>query len=402
MRGQRGQASVEWIGAVLVVVVVLAAAAAGALPGADAVPRAVGAAFARAFCLVSGGDCLSGAPRPCVVRSVERSHERRLTIFMGRLADGRSIVREERSDGTVVVSVEDSARAGGGVRLGLNVGGVGGSARAMADVRGGRGRRFVAADGAAADRLIARLGEERSGAGGVVAGPGGGGLPPVDERWWSVGSGGEAEAELGGLGLAGVEAEAFSANVASVRERPRTGERTLVLRSEGELAATLLAPLARSGLTVPSETSLELTLDRRNEPVALTARGVRALDAEARFGSLRAAAGRLVEVEARLDLADPVARGLAAEALDALTSRSPGAAIGPARALGERLADRARLDVRVYATDREAKLRGGKLGFLLRAGYQVEDVTRTARLVDAAGREPGLGWARRLDCVGVA
>ena len=47
-------------------------------------------------------------------------------------------------------------------------------------------------------------------------------------------------------------------------------------------------------------------------------------------------------------------------------------------------------------------VKGASGGVLLKGGYEVIEVLRTGRLVAAAGREPGMGWARRIDCVGVA
>jgi hypothetical protein len=407
VRSARGQASIEWIAAVLLVAALLAAAAAGALPAADALPRAVGAAFARAFCLVSGGDCLSGAPRPCVVRSGERARERRGTLVVARLADGRRVLREERSDGTVAVTVEDAVRGGAGVSFGVKLGRGKASAELVADVRGASGRRFVLPDRAAADRLIARLAGERGGARGIVEGHDGGPVP--DERWRVVGQGGEAEAALRFLEL-GPKARAVTGSLAGVRERPRTGERVLVLRNDTELVAALIAPLvgfttsSLGGLRMelPSSAAVELAFDPDGRPASLTVRGARGIGGEVRVGGLRAGGGDLVEAELRLDLGDPAAGELVGELLDAVADVAPGRVAGAARALGERMAERARVDVRVYETDRRATTTGIGLGVLGGIGYEVEEVERTARLVDAVGREPGLGWARRLDCLGIA
>lgn len=401
-RGERGQASIEWIAVLGVVAAALAAAVAGAVPGAEAVPRAVAAGFERAFCLVSGGDCLSGRPRPCVVGSREESRERRVSVVFLRLADGRTLLREQRSDGTVAVTVEDGVRAGAELVAGgkLTIRGRGATAAVSigADGRGGAGRRFVVRDARAADALIARLRKEPAGAEGVVRGGGG---PVPDERWWFAGRDGHAEGSLKALKLGG-SAKALRGVVASVREHPRTGERTLLLRTDGEMVASLTAPLGRAGLTVPHRSSVELAFDHRGEPVALTVRGAGGVNGEARIGEQRLHGGDLVEVEARLDLLDPEARSRARELVKALGDVAPRRALAVARALGARLAEQARVDVRLYETDRSSRVRGAKGAFGGEFGIEVEDVTWTARLVDAWGREPGMGWARRLDCVGVA
>jgi hypothetical protein len=406
LSSQRGQASVEWIAVVAVVAVVFLGAVVAFAPGAgSAVPRAVEASFARAFCLVSGGDCLDGAPRPCVVAADEESHERQATLIVARGADGRRFVLEERSDGTFAITVEDTARGGGGISPGLKVAvgrkGVRASAELFGDLRGGTGRRFVVPDRAAAERLMERLRAERSGARRIVSGAGEG-EPVPDERWWSFGRGGDTEAALSALGL---EASARVLSTAAVRvvERPVTGERTVVLGLDRRITAALTVPLARAGLGTASSVSLELGFDARGVPASLTVRGARGVDGEVSVAGRRSAGGDRVEAEARLDLADPVARGLVHDLLGGVRSAAPGRALGAARALAARLAERARIDVRLLATDRSVDVHGGSVTLgLAQLGYEVEDVRQTSRLVDAAGREPGMGWARRLDCVGVA
>ncbi|HEX2086141.1 MAG TPA: hypothetical protein VHF89_10700 [Solirubrobacteraceae bacterium] len=408
MSRERGQASVEWIAVVGVVVAVLLAAAAGAVPGAAAIPRAVEAGFARAFCLVGGGDCLDGAPRPCVVRADERSRQRRATAVVVRLADGRTVVREERSDGTVVLTVEDGARAGVSLSMGARVklGPVRAAAEGSVGAQGGAayGRRYELKSSAAADAVLARLRDESPGAPALARRVGGGGHPEgllaPDEQWWSVTGDGDAEASLRALGLA-AQLGLARRYVAGVRAR-ETGERTVVLEMDDGLAAELGAPLVRLDAGLSHVRTVELEFDARRRLSFLTVRGARGANGNARLGPLRAGGGDLVEGEARLDLADPVARGHASALLDALRDVAPGRAVTAARALGERLADRARVDLRLYATTRDVRVSGLTVGFLGQLGYEVEDVHATARLVDAIGREPGMGWTRRFDCVGLA
>lgn len=394
---ERGSGSVEWVALLAVVGGTLAAAAGGALPHARVVPDALRASFTRAVCLVSGGDCLDGAPRPCVIRSHSLARSRRVTFAVLRLGDGRTVLREDRSDGSVVLSVQDTAAAGGevGAQAGVTVAGRGltAVARLAGEGRGGRGRSFVVPDAAAADRLVARLGEEGPGVRALVSG-GDDALVP-HERWWLAGESMDAEAKLRGAGLAPT-AHADASLVVQVRERVRTGERTYVLRSDGEMAAALTAPLAGVGMSSPSHMSVELALDRRGSPASLTLRAARGVHGEAKLARWHSGGGDLVEAEARLDLADPVTRSLARS----LLSRSR--ALPAARALAARLADRARIDVRVFETTRRESVKGASAALIAKGGYEVVEVTRTARLVAAAGREPGMGWARRLDCVGVA
>jgi hypothetical protein len=177
-----------------------------------------------------------------------------------------------------------------------------------------------------------------------------------------------------------------------VREDVATGQRTYELRTSGELSAALAAPLARLGVGSGTARAVELAVDREGSPVALTLRGESRVHGARDLGGRASGGGDLVELEARLDLTDPVLRSLARSLL---SSR----ALSAARALGERIADRARIDVRRYETDESEKVKGAALKSLLGAGYEEVERVRTGRLVMAAGREPGMGWARRLDCL---
>ncbi len=400
---ERGQASLEWIVVVGVVAVAMSAALAGALPGAEAVPRAVASTFERAFCLVAGGDCLGeGGPRPCVVASNEHSRERRASVMVLRFGDGRSVLREERSDRTVAITVVDDARLGAGVLWGAeltrNGKGFKASASIRGDGRGGQGRRFVVRDRAAADRLVKLLEQESGGVGRLVPADYHGPVP--DETWSFLGRGADADATLRAAKLSARAGLSRSA-IAGLRERQRTGERTLLLRADGEILAALAAPLSKLGIGTLGSAALELSLDSRGRPSALTVRGARGVDGTLKVGTLTSGGGDLLEAEARLDLADPAVRAAVGELTSALGDLDPGRALAAARAVGSRLIDRARVDLRLYATTRTGKVTGATGGFLLKVGAETEEVTRTARLVDAAGREPGLGWARRIDCVGV-
>jgi hypothetical protein len=155
-----GQASLEWVVLTALVSVVLGAAATLTAPPplADAVARTV----RRGICVVSGGDCWGRAgPRPCVVRALERRRDARAALVVLRFGDGRVLLREVRSDGTVAVTVVQSARAGAGVQGGGEVRLGGRGVHVGVDVEGGGegsyGRTFVTAGPEEADRLIARL-----------------------------------------------------------------------------------------------------------------------------------------------------------------------------------------------------------------------------------------------------
>ena len=113
----RGQASLEYLGVLALVAVVLAAAAVlGPVPD---LAGAVGAQIRRALCIVTGADCLTRAgPLPCVTGAVEDRREREAHLVVVRLADGRVVLREQRSDGTVAVTVAQSNAGGSALVFG--------------------------------------------------------------------------------------------------------------------------------------------------------------------------------------------------------------------------------------------------------------------------------------------
>ena len=401
-------ATVEY--AALVVLVSVAAAAGGAAVARGEVATAVGDGLRRALCLVQSGDCLHpDGPQPCVVRSDTRAQDRRASVAVVRLADGRSVVREVRSDGTVAVTEVLSDEAGGAVVLGVRgtLHGRGVEANGEVGARGriGYGRRFVVADGAAADRLIGRLGDDAPAVGGAVTGITRFLLDrddPADERFAELGGRAEAIGVLQALGLeAGATALAGAAG--GVRVERRTGRRAVLLRLHRELAATLGAPLGLAGVGGgrADEVVVETAFDRSGRATSLTVAGSGSIRGDASIHGLDAGGGDRVEAEARLDLADPVARELLEDLVERAGSADP-QALGAARALGARIADRARIDVRTYATDRTEQVSGGRLGFVAEVGYEEVTALESARLVAAHGREPGLDWARRLDCVASA
>src|SRR5436189_4195613 len=102
MASERGQASVEYLGVVAVVGVLLAALAVPALAGRD-VAGAVVAEVRRALCIVAGGQCWLDR-RPCIVSSSEVADEGGVDLAIIKIGSREVVLREERSDGTVVVT----------------------------------------------------------------------------------------------------------------------------------------------------------------------------------------------------------------------------------------------------------------------------------------------------------
>jgi len=398
-----GQASLEWVVVTALVSVVLGAAAAVTAPPplAESVARTV----RRGICIVAGGDCWGrDGPRPCVVRALERRRDARAALVVLRFGDGRVLLREVRSDGTVAVTVVQSARAGVGVQGGGEVRLGGRGVHVGIDVEGGGegsyGRTFVVAGPQETDRLIARLHAEDPRTGGapralarLVAGradPG----PRADVRSYELGVRGEAEPALRALGL-GAHAELVGRFAYGLRVDDRTGEHTVLLRVDAALTGRLTAPLVRFAGGLPSDAVVALTLDRRGEPVRLHVQHRRGIEGAIRADDLSGRGGDRLEAEARLELTDRAARD---DVLGALRGWPPHAA-----RTARRLAEDGRLDVRVYETTRGAEsTRGAMAGLVARLGAEVVRTSERSRLVAAHGRDPGGEWGPNLDCAAAA
>jgi hypothetical protein len=395
---QRGQASLEYVGVVALVAVVLALAA--ALTAPPDLARSVGTQIRRALCIVAGGDCLEpGGPRACVVRSLERRRDARADVLFLRLSDGRVVLREVRSDGTVQVTVTQGAGAAAAAVLGGRAAagdrGAELTAEGGAGVRAAFARTFVRPDEASADRLITELADADPPVGGVAAElarlareePGDGPVP--DRRRYSLGGEVSGEAALGVLGLE-ASADALSGLTASVAVDTRTGEREVGLRLASAVTARLTAPLAEAGLGLSADASATLTFDRAGRPLRLVLADVRAVRGDVQVGAHRSQGGDRVESEVRLDLTDPAA------------ARDVGLALRgqplPVARTARRLVRDGRIDVRVYATEREEEGWSAGVGVIASLGAEVVRATERSRLVLAAAREPGQGWARNLDC----
>jgi hypothetical protein len=403
---QDGQATLEYTAAIAVVALVLALGGLAVAGHGGAIADAVGGGIRRGLCVVLGGDCFGAAPRPCVIGTAEHRRDAQASLMVFRLADGRSVLREVHSDGTVAVTVVQGQRLGAALTFGgvatVNGHGLKTGGEARVDGRGAYTRTWVTPDAGAADRLVAQLAEDDVPAGGVTValarlatGHGEGG-PPPESRALELGVGGHAEAALRALGL-GARAELLGGATIGVRVS-RGGERAVLLRTDGELGAALTAPVAQLSGGMPSHTGVELVFDRDGDPVTLTVRAVRGVRGVAQLGPYALRGGDRAEVEARLDLTDTEARALADRLVRGVGSVS-GDALDAAHALAARLAERARLDVRLLATDRAEQTSGATVGLGGKLGVEIVRIDESARLVAAAGREPGLGWRKRLDCL---
>jgi hypothetical protein len=373
---ERGQASLEYVAVIAVVVLVLAAGA--AVAGAGAVPKAVAAQVHRAYCLVAGGDCLGDeGPRPCTVRTRGGASERRVKAWLAKLADGRSVLTEEHSDGTATVTLLDFGEAIGGPRL----------PKGLEGRLGGRltaGRRWLLPDAAAARRLVAQLddedrlpaGEVARGAADFLRGEGG-----ADERFVRFGTRGEGSA-------------AFRAIAGGLRIDRATGRRTVEVIADRAAAAGLSEAFATIAGGIEREMTIEAAFARDGTPLELTVRRSADVHGQMRLGPLAdAKGGNRAEVGGGIEPTDPRARALATTFLDRARHADPDA-LSAAADLGRHLVRNARLDVRLYATTHDERTKGVVI--------ETTTTAETARLLEAYGRDPLTGWSRRHDCLGVS
>src|SRR3954454_6674964 len=144
----RGQASVDYVALVALVALVLGAGAAVVV--ATGIGESVVAAMRRALCVATGG---SGGNHPCVVASRREMSSGELDVGVARIGTEETLLREERADGTVALTLI-RVRAGGpqagiGAQAQLGIGegelAVGPEARLALLARSGSGETYVVA-----------------------------------------------------------------------------------------------------------------------------------------------------------------------------------------------------------------------------------------------------------------
>lgn len=410
-----GQASIEYAGVVLLIAIVIALASAGAAGGPAAMGQQVTREFARALCVVSGGDC-DRDRLPCTLSSTRIRDEVHASAFVVRISREWMALVERRSDGRWVVTRAHSTGSGVDVGLGAGARGwlngddvaVGGEARAAALARVGGGSSWVLESPAQVRRLMRLLQRDRIASLQPavlleLAARRRIGLPAPDQTFLEGGLETDVRLRwpaLAKLGLKRLETGADA--IAGVRLDRRNGRRTIYLRHARDLA--LEAGVRRAGSGEgdgAGEAALAVELDRAGRPVdlAFTLVGEYAASADlppqaqAVAGHLAVPSGgrRLYEVEHHLDLSDPGNRA-AAEAL----LRQPGPAA--VRTLAGRLA-RGVVHARTYALRRTGFGADGHLAAGVKVGGGGSHEETTARLLAARTRGLDGNWAGRADCI---
>lgn len=397
-RGERGQATADYVAVIALLTVLLTAAAGAAAVGAPGVANAVAGQLRHALCLVGGGNCPSAPRRPCTVASTRDS--RRFTVSLGivRLDEDHVVLRERLSDGTIRLTL--SERDGGGVEGGIGAKAkidlgrrqIGVDAEARGGVQGvlGHGDVFYARGDREADELLRTIERRRP-----------------DEVFYEGGVRGLGRARGGAARLLSGRLDGSADEILGVRHDRRSGTLTISLGAGGAGSGLVSMVIGAGAGALDGQVVLGLTLDRHRRPVelSLSARGsvgaggtlpAAIADALRQAVDPRISAktgGQRWELGARADLRDP--------AIAAAWRAFRGAPAGTAaiRELGEQLRSHATVDVRTYRVDGSTTGGGGAVALGIRLGGEYEHAVARAQLLAAATRPPLGLWEARTDCV---
>ncbi len=428
MRGERGQASIEYIAIAGLVAIVLGAAVAITSGGLG---TAVEASIRRGICTVTSESCpvLHATSLPsdlevCPLARKVGNQQLSLDVGVVRLAAQLGLSVERMSDGKVRVSFSDGGRVGAGTAVGAHVqiGKWGGQAEATLD--GGvaitSGKVWVLPDSASAERFIARYGSSqkldgklRQGVekicpicGTLVGAPS---TPPQpDERWLS---GGLAAGTTLGIGVGPVSAKLDGTLRAALGRRTTKAGTTWFTRVDARLMGVVDA--LGGGLDAQADSSgvASLELDQAGRPVKLkvvregkisTRDGLRLpLRLRNLIGDTRTGRGQAVESESVLELRTEADRDAALGFLAAIRSVDPAAAFDSASRLRAAMDDHGQNTVRRWKLSRRVSGLGAGAAFGIRLGADANSTTDDQRLASVASRIGRLGWLPRADCLAV-
>jgi hypothetical protein len=409
----RGQAGVDYVGVLLLVTVVLGAVA--LVADGSGVPQAVDHQLLRALCIVRGGECEQDRA-PCPVATDRRKDAVSARILVFRIGQDKTVVREERSDGTIAITVaygrEGGLESGGGVHVSLSIGhaglSLGGELAASVVASRERGYTWLLHDARAADELVGRL---RIARGELERRIADGRMPSPTQRYRHGGLAANGRLSRGSTlgGSLGLSSE----DVAGARTDARTGRTTFYVQRTVEGSLSLTQSGTGATATRGDRERYAVTYDASGRPVDLmvmTTGSYRiSVDLPTRLqpaaGLLSAPTGhgRMFVEETHLDLTDPESLRLAGAFLRQVRHRDP-AAFGDAVAVAAAL--RRRLDAvgvvhartydaehRSYGVDVSAGIYGVQVGGALpRTRDDTHLVAATTRGLDGV-------WRVRGDCL---
>ncbi|MDQ3769759.1 MAG: hypothetical protein M3370_09865 [Actinomycetota bacterium] len=392
--GQRGQASVEYLAVIALVAVLLVGAAIAV--GAPGLRDAVVAGIRHALCVVTGAACRDDLG-PCTVAATQVLDRGEASVLLVRVGRDHAVLRERRSDNSVLITVIDAQDGGvggelgfgGQLRLGRTQIGLKGALRGALVAELGGGRTWVARDRAEADRIVEALGEDGKlrwvTAGARRLGEVLGLREAPEPAEVFLQGGGRALAEAGlSSGLGDAQLSGRLDRAAGVRVDQRTGSRTFYLRDAAAGDARLTSKLADGEASLAGESRLAYAVDARGRPRSFSILGA--------WSAADGGRGRRTESEVTIDLrGNPRLQALARQAMSDTLARRV--------AMLRRLADLGRLDRRVYDTALDERGFGGSVTIGLKLGADGTRTTSTAALVDASTRLPDGRTLRRDDCL---
>jgi hypothetical protein len=404
----RGQAGVDYVAVLLLVVVVLGAA--GIAADGSGIAQSVDHQLMRALCVVRGGECELDR-MPCSVDTDRRETAASARVLVFKIGGDKTVIRDERSDGTIAVTVAYGKQKGlelaEGVHLAVSLGhggiGLGGELTASAVATSEHGFTWLMRDPAAADALIGRLGVSRRELERQVAA---GRLQAPTQRYDQGGF-----AVHGGVSRGKASLALSSDDVAGTRTDASSGRRTLYVQRTVEGALSLTGGVGVTGSRRTRE-RYAVTYDRAGRPVDLmvmTAGRYRvSMDLPARLqpavGLLSVPTGhaRTYVEETHLDLTDPESLRVAVAFMDQV--RHPDAVDSASVAIADAL--RRRLDAvgvvhaRTYDADERRYGIDASVGFKgIRIGGQVSRTLEDSHLVAATTRGLDGVWRKRADCL---
>jgi hypothetical protein len=401
---------------VLVVTVVLGAAALAA-DGA-ALPQEMHRQVLRALCRVRGGDCEQDRA-PCPVATDRHRDAMAARILVFRVGRDKTLVREERSDGTIAVTVafgtEAGLEAGEGVRVSLSLGrgglSLGGELTAAAVASREHGYTWLLRGSAAADELVGQLGVSRGELERLVAR---GRLPAPAQRYEQGGV--RVEGTLARGSGSGASLGLSSQDVSGTRVDARTGRMTFYVQRtvDGSLSLTHSGRGATAGRA--DRERYAVTYDAGGRPVDLTVMTTGSyrismdlpnrLQPAAGLLSAPTGHGRIYVEETHLDLTDAENLRLADAFLEQV--RHPGAvhfgpAVEVAAALRRRLDEAGVVHARTYDSDERRYGIGISAGVKgIRLGGDLSRTHEDTRLAAATTRGLDGVWRKRSDCLAQA
>ena len=379
------------------------------------IPTAVDHQLLRALCVVRGGECEQDRA-PCAVRSDRRDDAVSARILVFHVGADKTLIREERSDGSVAVTVSYGEQGGlevsGGAHLGVSLGrggvGLGGELTAAAVATRERGYTWVLRDGRAADALVKRLGVGPGKLDALIAS---GRVPAPTQRYLHGGL--ASRGSISGGTLPGGTLGLSSQDVAGTRTDASTGRRTFYVQRtvEGSLSLTYGGASATGART--DRERYAVTYDAAGRPVDLMVLGTGiyrgSFDLPTRLqpavGLLSAPTGhvRTYVEETHLDLTDPESLRLARAFLEQV--RHPnlvhgGAAVAVAAALRRRLDEVGVVHARTYDADQRRYGIDGSVGVEgVQLGASLSRTLLDSHLVAAATRGLDGVWRVRHDCL---